>query len=100
MYKTYCDEGKNSISFSQRIFKEELKNYFRDYKDDFQLDDGLEFVVITAVSERKISKKEKTVNKEESELRFDSKKSIFDKECAIVCSVCYRKRNPFDEKVG
>ncbi len=40
MYKTYCDEAKVSFPFSQRIFKEELKNYFRDYKERFNLDDG------------------------------------------------------------
>ena len=40
MYKTYCDEAKVTFPFSQRIFKEELKNYFRDYKERFNLDDG------------------------------------------------------------
>lgn len=40
MYKTYCDEAKVSFPFSQRIFKEELKNYFRDYKERFNLEDG------------------------------------------------------------
>ena len=28
MYKTYCDEAKVQFPFSQRVFKEELKNYF------------------------------------------------------------------------
>ncbi|GHV42421.1 hypothetical protein FACS189490_11360 [Clostridia bacterium] len=40
MYKTYCDEAKVSYPFSQRIFREELKNYFREYKERFNLDDG------------------------------------------------------------
>ena len=40
MYKTYCDEAKVPYPFSQRVFKEELKNYFEDYKERFSLDDG------------------------------------------------------------
>ncbi|HZK46454.1 MAG TPA: DUF5906 domain-containing protein, partial [Atopostipes sp.] len=37
MYKTYCDEAKVAFPYSQRIFKEELRNYFQDYKDRFNL---------------------------------------------------------------
>ena len=40
MYKTYCDEAKVSYPMSQRVFKEELKNYFREYRDRWQQEDG------------------------------------------------------------
>ena len=40
MYKTYCDDAKVTYPYSQRIFKEELKNYFREYRDRFGLEDG------------------------------------------------------------
>lgn len=30
-YKNYCDEAKVPFPYSQRIFKEELKNYFKSY---------------------------------------------------------------------
>lgn len=40
MYKTYCDEAKVPYPFSQRSFKEELKNYFRDFSDRFNFEDG------------------------------------------------------------
>ena len=40
MYNTYCDEAKVPYPYSQRNFKEELKNYFREYHDRFGLDDG------------------------------------------------------------
>lgn len=40
MYKTYCDEAKVAFPFSQRIFKEELRNYFRDFQERFNLEDG------------------------------------------------------------
>lgn len=40
MYKSYCEEAKVSFPFSKRIFKEELKNYFREYKERLNLNDG------------------------------------------------------------
>lgn len=40
MYKNYCEEAKVSYPFSKRIFKEELKNYFYDYKERSSGDDG------------------------------------------------------------
>ena len=40
MYKKYCDEAKITYPFSQRIFKEEMKNYFDEYKERFVLPDG------------------------------------------------------------
>lgn len=40
MYKIYCDDAKVTYPFSQRIFKEELKNYFRDYKERYSFEDG------------------------------------------------------------
>ena len=40
LYKTYCDDAKVVYPYSQRIFKEELKNYFDDYKERHTLEDG------------------------------------------------------------
>lgn len=40
MYKTYCDEAKVAFPFSQRVFKEELRNYFRDFQERFNFEDG------------------------------------------------------------
>lgn len=40
MYKTYCDDAKVSYPFSKRIFKEELKNYFEDFNERFNMEDG------------------------------------------------------------
>ncbi|GHU60466.1 hypothetical protein FACS1894171_1910 [Clostridia bacterium] len=86
MYKTYCDEAKVTFPYSQRIFKEELKNYFRDYKERFNLDDGSR--VRSYYSGFRAEKfEERTVgDNEEKEkaplIQFGSEKSIFDKECA------------------
>ena len=40
MYKTYCDDAKVAYPFPQRAFKEELKNYFWDFKERFTLDNN------------------------------------------------------------
>lgn len=40
MYKTYCDDAKVPYPYSQRTFKEELRNYFHDYKERVALEDG------------------------------------------------------------
>lgn len=38
MYKAYCEEAKVSYPYSQRVFKEELKNYFEEYYDRVSMD--------------------------------------------------------------
>ena len=85
MYKTYCDEAKVPFPFSQRIFKEELKNYFRDYKERFNLDDGTR-VRSYYVGFRTVKFEEQTISeKEEPEqklIEFKAQPSVFDKECA------------------
>lgn len=85
MYKTYCDEAKVPFPFSQRIFKEELKNYFRDYKERFNLDDGTR-VRSYYIGFRTEKFEEQTISeKEEPEqklIEFKAQPSIFDKACA------------------
>ena len=40
MYKTYCDDAKVLYPLSRIIFKEELRNYFREYEERFNMEDG------------------------------------------------------------
>jgi hypothetical protein len=40
MYKNYCDDAKVPYPLNLRAFTEELKNYFNDYSDRFNCDDG------------------------------------------------------------
>lgn len=40
MYKTFCTEAKVPYPFSQRTFKEELRSYFKDFQERFNLEDG------------------------------------------------------------
>ena len=38
LYNTYCDEARVPYPFSQRTFKEELKNYFREFQERATID--------------------------------------------------------------
>lgn len=85
MYKTYCDEAKVTFPFSQRIFKEELKNYFREYKERFNLDDGTR--VRSYYSGFRTEKFEEPNNTKKQEpehrqIEFLKQASVFDRECA------------------
>lgn len=92
MYKTYCDEAKVGYPFSQRIFKEELKNYFREYKERFALDDGTrvrsyyygfrtEKFETDEKKDKDIVKVENPKSKIPQWLNFSEQSSIFDEEC-------------------
>ena len=88
MYKTYCDEAKVPYPFSQRSFKEELKNYFWEFNDRFNADDGSR--VRSYYSGFRTDKfdpqsSEPTKKKEERKpnlLNLETIPSILDKACA------------------
>lgn len=89
MYKTYCDEAKVPYSFSQRIFKEELKNYFREYKERVSAEDGSKIrSYYTGFRTEKFEsyllddKKPEEMEPAPSRIQFDQTESIFDRECA------------------
>lgn len=95
MYKTYVDEAKVQYPFSQRTFKEELKNYFKEFNERFVAEDGNRLRSYykgfrlekfeDGRSNRKESKKEEEANCEAPKthlIKFDAAESIFDKECA------------------
>ncbi len=86
MYKTYCEEAKVPYPFSQRPFKEELKNYFRDYKERFTLKDGTR--VRSYYSGFRTEKFEDNVVSDKKDLSkpqlisFDCTDSVFDSKCS------------------
>lgn len=85
MYKTYCDDAKVPYPFSQRNFKEELKNYFWDYNERFNLDDGSRVRSYYSGFRTDKFDTEKSEIKETPKIKliqFDNIESIFDKECA------------------
>lgn len=85
MYKAYCDEAKVPYPFTQRTFKEELKNYFWDFKERSIADDGSRVRSYYFGFRTDKFDEEKSDKKEESNIRhidFDSTESIFDTECS------------------
>ena len=85
MYKNYCEDAKVTYPYSQRIFKEELKNYFRDYNERFSFEDGSRVRSFYSgfrtdkFESHETKKKEKHVT---DLIEFDDNDSIFDRECA------------------
>ena len=84
LYKTYCDEANVPYPFSKRIFKEELKNYFTDYKDRYTVNDVRMRSVYIGFRADKFEDEEKEEEVEKPKIKlieFNSTESIFDKEC-------------------
>lgn len=115
MYKNYIEEAKVPYPFSQRVFKEELRNYFRDYDENFIGEDGSKarcyysgfrtdkFETETKpkkpakINTKAVEDAEKPVVTKPSEhdphlIKFDAEMSIFDKEYAN-CFAQYASRN-------
>lgn len=101
MYKTYCDEAKVSFPYSQRIFKEELKNYFRDYHERFRMEDDTR--VRSYYTGFRTDKFEGGVDEGEKEepatrlIKFDDAESVFDDYCAD-CLAQYATSNETPSK--
>lgn len=84
LYKTYCEEANVPYPFSKRIFKEELKNYFTDYKDRYTVNDVRMRSVYIGFRADKFEDEEKKEEVEKPKIKlieFNTTESIFDKEC-------------------
>ena len=88
MYKNYCDEAKITFPFSKRNFKEELKNYFRNYDDSIDDEDGTRLRNYYSGFKMEIfeddmsSRKKKQPASKHPLIEFVETESIFDKEFA------------------
>lgn len=86
MYKTYCEEAKVSYPYTQRAFKEELKNYFREYKERYSTEEGSRIrSYYKGFLSEKFSEQEEEEKPEPrhiSWLDLEEAESIFDRECA------------------
>ena len=93
MYKNYCEEAKVPHQSSKRVFKEELKNYFREFDDQYENEDGKLLASYysgfrTDIFKEEMSHAAKKRKEKEAEaskpswLQFNSTVSIFDTECA------------------
>ena len=97
MYKQYAEDAKLTYPMSQRNFKEELKNYFWDFKERFAAEDGsrirsyysgfrrdkFEDAYDDEPKKSTAKNEEATTAKNDVHLiKMDAAESIFDKECA------------------
>ena len=84
MYKNYCEEARVPYPLTLRVFKEELKSYFWEFKDRHQLDDGTR--VRNYYCKFRIDKFEPPESKPEVQeqqlIEFKCTESILDKDCA------------------
>ena len=93
MYKVYCDDAKVAFPLPQRAFKEELKNYFDNYSDRINNEDGYRMRSYYSGFKTSIFEKEekpkKILTKNISKMiDFKEQESIFDKEC-LNCPAQY-----------
>jgi hypothetical protein len=82
MYKTYCEEARVTYPLSQRSFKEELKNYFHEFKDRYSMDDGVRvrnyYIGFRTERFNNHNPEKKEMIEHKTLIQFDSTKSIFD----------------------
>lgn len=86
MYKMYCDDAKVAYPYSQRVFKEELKNYFKEHHERYMLDDTRVRNYYKGFREDKFNNDINQIGKPKEEtksnlIEFKEQDSIFDKEC-------------------
>lgn len=96
LYKQYCDDAKVTFPYSQRMFKEELKNYYDDFKEQGTLDDGTRVrSLYLGFKEDKFStyfEKSPDEKIEKTWLNFEETESEFDKAYA-ECPAQYATKN-------
>ena len=101
MYKTYCDEARVQYPLPLRSFKEELKNYFREYTERICLGDGSRVRnYYRGFRSEKFGTYLDTPEEPKTDqklIEFNSTKSIFDKECAD-CFAQYGNSNETPSK--
>ena len=96
MYKVYCDETKVPYPYSQRVFKEELRNYFWNFDEEFDSESQARNVY----SGFRLDKFEKDMRSEKKDVQQIQKsidfgegiQSVFDESCA-ECFAQYANEN-------
>ena len=89
MYKVYCDEAKIAYPFSQRNFKEELKNYFWNFNESFVSEDGSKlrsyYTGFRTDKFEEAKEEKKELPSLHPLIEFREQKSMFDN----MCSECF-----------
>ena len=108
MYKTYCEEARVPYPMTQRNFKEELKNYFHEYKERAAMEDGSRVrSYFSGFRKEKFSgaytngegadEHPSETGGTQSNLVFDQQESVFDRICA-ECPAQYAKDDGTPER--
>ena len=95
MYKTYCEEARVPYPMPKRQFKEELRNYFREYKDIYKTEDGETFKSYFygfKTDTLDVVDYEKNPGVEIEQIKLDCTKSLFD-EAYAECLAQYAKED-------
>ena len=95
MYKTYCEEARVPYPMPKRQFKEELRNYFREYKDIYKTEDGETFKSYFygfKTDTLDVVDYEKNPGVEIEQIKLDCTKSLFD-EAYAECRAQYAKED-------
>ena len=84
-YKEYCNESGEPHVLQQYKFREELKNYFKEFNEQIRFDDGTHVRSYYSgfLSDKfEVKKADATPKKADTWLRFESHKSVLDEVCA------------------
>ncbi len=98
MYKSYCDDARVPYPLSQKNFKEELKNYFDDFIDRINCDDGSRvrsYYNGFKAEKFDVPAKKKKETSKSNLIQFDSTESIFDSDCGdLIAQYATSKGTP------
>lgn len=88
MYKTYCEDALAPFKLQRHKFREELKNYFRDFSDMTRIDGKQLRSYYSGFRKEKFANEElKEISEPISKwLIFDVQESYFDKELGNLCA--------------
>lgn len=82
MYKEYCEEA-NTTKMKQRVFKEELKNYYEEYHERITLEDGTRaWNYFVGFKTDAFKKKKRSTKIADYILEMNSTTSLFDTKCS------------------
>ena len=83
LYKVYCEESRIPYPLSRPVFREDLKPYFKVFKERFRLDDGTRvrsYYIGFRKDKYTSNEEEKPVEEGELWLKFEFQPSILDEE--------------------
>lgn len=95
MYKTYCEDARVPYPMPRRQFKEELRNYFREYKEIYETEEGetyKSYFYGFKTDTLDVVDFEKNPGGEIDKINFNCTKSLFDTEYA-TCLAQYAREN-------